>query len=69
MATFTSMLLVNDRLVWRDKTVTRALELWCTWYTCFYVFRMETTGVRQGICIMHSGVMHNALLGGDDSVP
>ena len=39
------MFLVNDRLVWRDKTVPRALELWHTCFTygardarAFYVF-------------------------------
>ena len=30
LASVTFMFLVNDKLVWRDKTVTRALELWCT---------------------------------------
>ena len=30
LATSTFMFLVSDKLVWRDKTVTRALELWCT---------------------------------------
>ena len=30
LATVTFMFLVNDTLVWRDKTVTRALKLWCT---------------------------------------
>ena len=30
--------LVNDRVVWRDKTVLRTLELWCTWCTCFLCF-------------------------------
>ena len=30
LATVTLMFLVNDKLVWRDKTVTRAMELWCT---------------------------------------
>ena len=29
-ATVTFILLVNDKLVWRDKTVICALELWCT---------------------------------------
>ena len=30
LVTVTFTFLVNDKLVWRDKTVTRALELWCT---------------------------------------
>ena len=29
MATFTVMFLVNDKLVWNDKTVPQILELWC----------------------------------------
>ena len=35
ITTFTFMFLVNDSLVWRDKTVLQALEQWCT---CFYCF-------------------------------
>ena len=38
LATVTFMFLVNDKLVWGDKTVTRALELWCTWCTCILCF-------------------------------
>ena len=30
LSTVTFMFLVNNKLVWRDKTVTGALELWCT---------------------------------------
>ena len=40
MATFTFMFLVNDRLVWRDKTVPWALELWCTWFLCSQFLRI-----------------------------
>ena len=32
------MFLVNDRLVWRDKTVPRSLKLWCTRYMCILCF-------------------------------
>ena len=38
MATFTFMFRVSDRLVWSDKTVSRAMELWCMRYTCFLRF-------------------------------
>ena len=37
MASFTLMFLVNDRLVWRDKTVPRALEL-CMVHMLFMFF-------------------------------
>ena len=30
LATVMFKILDNDKLVWRDKTVTRALEIWCT---------------------------------------
>ena len=39
MASFTLMFLVNDILVWRDKTVSRALELCARDARSFYVFR------------------------------
>ena len=38
MATFTLMFLFNDGLVYRGKTVPRALKLWCMWCTCFLSF-------------------------------
>ena len=38
MATFAFMFLVKDRLVWWDKTLPRALELWYTWCTLLFKF-------------------------------
>ena len=38
MTTFTFMFLVSNRLDWRDKTVSRTLELWCTYFLCFSQF-------------------------------
>ena len=37
-ATVTFVFLVNDKLIWRDKTVIRPLELWCPWCTCILCF-------------------------------
>ena len=54
LATVTFMFLVNDTLVWRDKTVTRALELWCTWCTCILCFsqflRIWNRHVQETTC-------------------
>ena len=67
------MFLVNDRLVWIDKTVPRALELWTSApKLCIFLYNaMETTGVRQGMGIMHSDVMDTVFHSGNawDSMP